>query len=689
MATRKNFLFIIFIFFILCLFVIYVSYSYILKKQDELFYNLYLNTNDKIIDTTKNSIDDKKHTTLAIALSLSKNENLYKYLENEEYEKLDFNKIIDELKQYSKYKNVWIQVVNKNAIPVYKSWTKEKVDISFRKDLQSTLSNPKVSTSISMGIYNLSLKARTPIYGYKNEFFGVLEVISHLNSVIEDLKKDKIESIVLVNKDVNKVLKSPISNIFINDYYVPHENANSYFVEYLKNNDVDKYFNMKDFIVENGYLITNYNLFNEKNEKVASIINFYDLKNIDDSHISSIKTQNILMIMIVLIVLFFILILYLYTKYTNKIKSQEQKNRLILDSQSSIVIITNGENIIESNKKLIEFFNDCKNLEDFKTKYKCICKKFVNIEHENYLIDTKYNGRNWAEHALYNQNTDFKVAIYDANQNLKHFSLKVSQLKDDNLIIATFTDISQEILEAEKEKNQQRAIFQQAKLNAISNTLNNIAHQWRQPLSVISTLTSGMKLKKDLNILSDNEFKKSCDKIIFNTTKLSNTIENFTNFFTKDDINKVSVVEAINQIIEFLDSIFERNQIVCHFKHTNDVLLDCDSNSFSEVILNIFDNSISALIENKNINERYIIITLEGKTLSIIDSGNGVDETLISKVCEPYFTTKHQAFGIGLGLYVVEDFFIKTLNKKIELKNEDFVYEDKKLRGLRFTIEFD
>lgn len=113
-------------------------------------------------------------------------------MENEEYEKLDFNKIIDELKQYSKYKNVWIQVVNKNAIPVYKSWTKEKVDISFRKDLQSTLSNPKVSTSISMGIYNLSLKARTPIYGYKNEFFGVLEVISHLNSVIEDLKKIKL-----------------------------------------------------------------------------------------------------------------------------------------------------------------------------------------------------------------------------------------------------------------------------------------------------------------------------------------------------------------------------------------------------------------------------------------------------------------------------------------------------------------
>lgn len=198
-----------------------------------------------------------------------------------------------------------------------------------------------------------------------------------------------------------------------------------------------------------------------------------------------------------------------------------------------------------------------------------------------------------------------------------------------------------------------------------------------------------MKLKKNLNILNDNEFNKSCDKIIYNTTKLSNTIENFTNFFTKKDENKVSIVEAINQIIEFLDSIFERNQIICHFKYSNDILLECDSNSFSEVILNIFDNSIGALIDNKDLDNRYILITLENKTLSIIDSGNGIDENIISKVCEPYFTTKHQAFGIGLGLYVVEEFFIKTLNKKIELKNEEFTYEDKKLKGLCFSICFD
>lgn len=648
-----------------------------------------MNTSNKIIDTAKNSIDDKKHTTLAVALALSKNENLYKYLENSEYEKLDFNKIINELKQYSKYKNVWIQIINKNATPVYKSWTQEKIDISFRKDLQTTLSNQKVSTSISMGIYNLSLKARTPIYDYNDKFFGVLEVISHLDSVIEDLKENKIESIVIVDKNINKVLKAPISNTFIKDYYVPHKNANIEFVNYLKNGDIDKYFNMKDFVVENGYLITNYNLFNERNEKVGSIINFYNLENIDSSHISSIKTKNILTVIIILIISFFILILYLYAKYTNKIKFQEQKNRLILDSQSSIVIITNGEDIIESNKKLLEFFNNCKTLDEFIKRYKCICTTFVDINHENYILNKDYNGKNWAQHALDNQNIDFKVAIYDLKQDLKHFSLKVSQIKDDNLIIATFTDISQEILGAEKEKNEQRAIFQQAKLNAISNTLNNIAHQWRQPLSVISTLTSGMKLKKNLNILNDNEFNKSCDKIIYNTTKLSNTIENFTNFFTKKDENKVSIVEAINQIIEFLDSIFERNQIICHFKYSNDILLECDSNSFSEVILNIFDNSIGALIDNKDLDNRYILITLENKTLSIIDSGNGIDENIISKVCEPYFTTKHQAFGIGLGLYVVEEFFIKTLNKKIELKNEDFTYEGKKLRGLKFTIHFD
>ena len=107
------------------------------------------------------------------------------------------------------------------------------------------------------------------------------------------------------------------------------------------------------------------------------------------------------------------------------------------------------------------------------------------------------------------------------------------------------------------------------------------------------------------------------------------------------------------------------------------------------IILNIFDNSISSLIENKNENERFIIISLKDKNLKIKDSGGGVSEEIVSKLMEPYFTTKHESFGVGLGLYVVEEFFSKNFNKTIKLENETFIYKDKKLKGLSFSVDFD
>ena len=108
-------------------------------------------------------------------------------------------------------------------------------------------------------------------------------------------------------------------------------------------------------------------------------------------------------------------------------------------------------------------------------------------------------------------------------------------------------------------KEKDRLLYQQSKISAISDTLKNIAHHWRQPLSVISTIASGMKIEKELNILDDNRFNDLCDNIVKNTTKLSNTIDNFSNFFGKDDNNdNFELNETIYGTINFLSSIFEK-----------------------------------------------------------------------------------------------------------------------------------
>lgn len=94
------------------------------------------------------------------------------------------------------------------------------------------------------------------------------------------------------------------------------------------------------------------------------------------------------------------------------------------------------------------------------------------------------------------------------------------------------------------------------------------------------------------------------------------------------------------------------------------------------------------LVNNKDKEDRYILINFSNKILSIKDSGNGIEEEIITKICEPYFTTKHQSFGVGLGLFTVHEFFVRNLNFKIEFKNEEFEYKNKKLKGLNININF-
>ena len=198
-----------------------------------------------------------------------------------------------------------------------------------------------------------------------------------------------------------------------------------------------------------------------------------------------------------------------------------------------------------------------------------------------------------------------------------------------------------------------------------------------------------MKIQKELNILDDKEFNSSCDGIINNTNKLSMTIENFSNFFNSDDkTTKFSLIEALENTKKFIAPVLEKNSIKCHLIYDNDIILNCARSDFSQAILNILDNSIHALRNIENVEDKLILIEFKNNILQIKDSGKGIDEKIISKILEPYFTTKHQAFGIGLGLYIVNELFVKNLGYKIDIQNVTFDYENKNYSGLNFIIDF-
>ena len=690
MHTKRNVFIAVFSFLILTIFVLYGTYYYILDKQKILLDSTYNLTNTNILKLTEKFLDNKINTTLAIALSLVKDYELHKLMATQEYDKFNYNDISQQIKDNTKFKNIWIQIIDKNGNSIYRSWSDKKGDnLFFRKDLKNFVEDKKVSTSISVGLYSMTIKARAPIIDEENNFLGALEIIGQFNSIANDLKENKIDSVIIADKKYNEIIQLPFSKIFIDDYYVANVNVNKELITYLQRNKIEKYLKINNYIIENNYLISKFDLYNNKNERLGYILNFVKLNDIDIRIVESFKIQTIMISAIVLIIMLFLFLIYLYTSYLRLLKIQENKKEAILNSQENIIVITLGNEIIDANQRLYDFFINTKDLESFKKTYKCICSTFIDMQDDIYIIEKYYNGKNWAEYILANPDKNFRVAIKNMQDKIRHFSIKCSIVKNEEFIIATFTDITQEIEQIQANKEKDRILFQQSKIAAITDTLKNIAHQWRQPLSVISTITSGMKLQKELNILDDNEFNLSCDGIINNTNKLSTTIDNFTNFFNTDNNStKFSLIEALENTKKFMNSILEKNSIECQFIYDSDIILNCNKNDFSQAILNILDNSVHALINVENIEDRFIFIEFKNNILQIKDSGNGIDKNIISKILEPYFTTKHQAFGIGLGLYIVNEFFVQNLGYKIDIQNVTYDYKNKNYSGLNFIIDF-
>ncbi|MGA1941048.1 sensor histidine kinase [Arcobacter sp. YIC-310] len=250
-------------------------------------------------------------------------------------------------------------------------------------------------------------------------------------------------------------------------------------------------------------------------------------------------------------------------------------------------------------------------------------------------------------------------------------------------------DLINKRIENEIKSNHEKdkLLFQQSKMASLGEMLQNIAHQWRQPLSVISTAASGLKLKKDFNILDDNSIDDTVNVIMKSTTYLSKTIDDFRNFY-KDE-KKEKCFNIKNAITDSIDIISIK------LKNKN-ILLECNlidyeykalKNELIQVLINILNNAIDAFEKQK---DRLIFIDIEENTsflkISIKDSAGGIPNDIIDRVFEPYFTTKHKAQGTGIGLFMSQEIITKHFEGIISVKNCTFEYKTNNYKGACFTI---
>lgn len=269
----------------------------------------------------------------------------------------------------------------------------------------------------------------------------------------------------------------------------------------------------------------------------------------------------------------------------------------------------------------------------------------------------------------------------------KEIILKNKELKavNDNL----YTALQNEIALKEKVQTQQLEIVEQSKMAALGEMIGNIAHQWRQPLSVISTCASGMHLNIKLDLIKVEELETNIDMIMKTTNELSNTIDNFRDFTYKDKIKPFNLSELINKCITTEDYILSKNDILIITNLDDDIEVTNLANSLFQAMINIIHNAIEAL--NKIEGKKYIFICTkkdehDNIVLTIKDNAGGIKTENIHKIFEPYFTTKHKSHGIGLGLNIVYKIINDSMLGNIKAKNSRFKFNEENYEGAKFVI---
>lgn len=179
------------------------------------------------------------------------------------------------------------------------------------------------------------------------------------------------------------------------------------------------------------------------------------------------------------------------------------------------------------------------------------------------------------------------------------------------------------------------------------------------------------------------------ENIIDNTKYLSQTIEDFRNFFNNNEKNlSTSLSEFLEKSVSLTSATFRNNYIKVVTDISKDLTITGDKNQLIQAIINILNNAKDALKE-KNQNKKCVFIVTAKKEnncvlISIKDNAGGVPEDIIDKIFDPYFTTKEKDKGTGLGLYISKEIITKNFKGSLEVKNEDFKFEGEKYRGANF-----
>lgn len=233
-----------------------------------------------------------------------------------------------------------------------------------------------------------------------------------------------------------------------------------------------------------------------------------------------------------------------------------------------------------------------------------------------------------------------------------------------------------------KEQNEkEKYLIHKSKLASMGEMINNISHQWRQPLTHLSFINMNLELASNDNIFDKKYLQEKIVESNEQIDFMSKTIDSFRDFYKPQKEKEYFWISySVQKVIDIMEPLLKIYNIQINFKIIKDKQIKANENEYSQVVLNLISNAKDELILRKIVNPQ-ISIEIDSKynktITSVYDNANGVNEEIIDKIFEPYFTTKEN--GSGIGLYMSKTIINSHFKGELKVKNQE--------KGACFSIE--
>ncbi len=283
-------------------------------------------------------------------------------------------------------------------------------------------------------------------------------------------------------------------------------------------------------------------------------------------------------------------------------------------------------------------------------------------------------------------NYGFDIILKELDSTTKKLIVSQNELKElnQNLRIRVNQEIELKLAKQKETEEKKRMLLHQSKLASMGEMIGNIAHQWKQPLTELSLLFISLQLYFERGKLTSQKLDEKVDEANKQISYMSNTIDDFRNFFVSGKEKKSYLVGEVVELVDhLLSATLNNNHIKFNIIIDDNFKLSGYPNEVAQAILNIVSNAKDMILE-RSIESGLIVLKTytdqNGHHITISDNAGGVTVSPIDKIFEPYFSTKHAKSGTGIGLYMTKVIIEKNNSGTIDVSNLD--------NGALFSITF-